>query len=72
MQRQRNLSGIDSTTGAIYSTGGRPVVVARANAFSGFLTVRRKSHGTWHERDIHISAIVELLDPEGTTYKEVD
>ena len=61
-----------SNEGAVYSTGNdRPVKLAQADAQMQTLTVRRKSHGTYYERELHLSELARLLDPAGTTVKAV-
>lgn len=58
--------------GAVYSTGSdRPIKVAHADSYTQILTVRRKSHGTYYEREIHLSELARLLDPAGTTVRVV-
>lgn len=63
--------GVDSVTGAVYATGERPEKIAEADAVSGMLRIRRKTHGKWVERDIHITELAAMLDPSGTTVRGV-
>ena len=68
-----NRSQSVSKNGAVYSTGSdRPVTLAVADSERQVLTVRRKSHGTYFERDLHIIEIAQMLDPFGTTVREVN
>jgi hypothetical protein len=46
-------------------------MVAQANAQAGELTIRHKTHGTWIERSLHVSELVAMLDPDGTTYRAI-
>jgi hypothetical protein len=71
-QQFQSPSGVDSVSGAVYATGVRPLKIAEADARSGMLTIRRKTHGTWIEREIHITELVAILDPSGTTVKGVE
>lgn len=61
-----------SNDGAVYSTGSdRPIKLAQVDTHTQTLTVRRKSHGTYQERVMHIADIARLLDPTGTTVRAV-
>ena len=64
--------GVDSVTGAVYSTGNRAEKIAEANSLNGMLRIRRKTHGTWVEREIHITELAAMLDPSGTTVRGVE
>ena len=64
---QQHPQRVDSVTGAIYADGDRVAKVAVADSQSGMLTIRRKTHGTWVERSMHITELAAMLDPSGTT-----
>jgi hypothetical protein len=58
--------------GRVYATAiDRVAMVAQANAQAGELTIRHKTHGTWIERSLHVSELVAMLDPDGTTYRAI-
>ena len=46
-------------------------VMAVADLQRGMLEVRDRRHGTAHHRAWHLSELVNLLDPRGTSYTAV-
>ena len=58
--------------GRVYATSAdTPRVIARIDVQAGELSIGRKTHGTWVERSLHVTEIVSLLDPDGTTYRAI-